>query len=427
MRTRMAGIVVCVSLLGLLTSGALGEADSARETSSAEGKVFKLQYEAVPGGDGSGVSWRGGREERISKMPPGVDAKSATSVELDLRGVGFGRRSAVVVPSKYALYVDTNGDGKFGEKERIDIKRNGSLVRVMRSERDYHYCIVNPIKLVSESGKGAAEFWIAMRIYAYRGGCHVMYGSATFAAGKVAFGDTEIRLAIYAPGMSAGFGEGVSLSGSGIPVGSQLLLDVNDNGRFDRFAPYGMGPENRWLTRLVRLGGTYYELTVEKDGRSIRIAPTKPEVGKLSLPAHVESASVIGAEFATIVASGDKDVELPAGRYSIYEYRYNKNGTHLSARDGEGKVTFEIKAGQTGSFRVGAPLRVGVSHNACSDRASRADRRPREIRFAFEPQDCEGRQITNMGSVLNRRPPAPRLTILDKRGKRVLDAAFTYG
>ncbi len=427
MRILIAVLAVGVVLSAPYGSTALAEADQA-------GSVFKLQREPLPVSRAGEVPMKGYGISPITEMPPGIDAVEAMGTKVKLGMAGLDRLWVVLAKSSRKqkrhdrLYVDTNGDGRFERAECYDITRTKKPVRVLRSERQYHYVEVTPIKLVGK--QGASPYWIGLLTYQYERGAYIRCGSVTCATGKVRFGDKDLRLAIYEPSLSGRFDRGIDLPGEeagGMGSCCQLLLDANGNGQFDRLNLRDMGFENRWLTRLVRIGGTYYELKVAADGGSIRITPSKPKVGTLKIPEHVGSASVIGPAFATIVTSKDKQLELPAGTYAVHRYEYRRGSDTLHAAGLKEEGQFEIKAGQTASFRAGAPLRLGVicRSDAPNTQGSR-NLAPKNVRISMALEDCAGRRVQDLRTGTGR-PPAPRLKIVGPTGKTVLDAAFKYG
>jgi len=431
--------MITILAAGVLICGLCGSVGMAAAVPPGEGgKVFPLKRQPLPDASHQRLSFSYHNLESMRNVLPGIDGVAAMGTELDLSQAGLGRRQIVLVKNddqlkhRDRLYVDANGNQRFDPDECYDISRTKDPVRVERSSSNRHYSTVCPVKLTGGKGGPTSTQWIALRAIQYdeqraRIGC----APVTCAMGEVQFGERKTLLGIC----SASHGlipldRGVELAdgddGGGVRMGCQLLLDASGNGQFDRLTLQDMGLENRWLTRLVRSKGVYYALSVAPGGESIRITPTKPKVGKLKIPAEIESASVVGPEMAAIVVSDDKEIELPAGRYSILQYRYLKDGARLRVSGGSPRGVFEVKADQTNTFRVGAPLGLGVTYQSTSPSRD-ATRRPSQLRFVFKVTDCVGRGIVDCRSSRGNRPPAPRLKIVDQGGKTVLDAAFRYG
>ena len=430
--------IIAMLASGVLICGLCGSVGMAAAGPPGEGgKVFPLKRQPLPDASRQRLRFSYQSLELMKDVLPGIEVQAAIGRELDLSQAGLGRRQVVLVKSDRQLkrcdrlYVDANGNKRFESDECYDISRTKAPVRVERSSSNYHYSMVCPVKLVGGKDAPASAYWIALRAIQYDRLGHLGYAPLTCAMGEVQFGDRKTLLGICSASQGlVPLDRGVQPTrgddGGGVRVGCQLLLDASGNGQFDRLSLQDMGLENRWLTRLVRSKGVYYALNVAPGGESIRITPAKPKVGKLKIPDGIESASVVGPEMAAIVVSEDKEIELPAGRYEILQYRYLKNGARLRASGGSARGVFEVKADQTNTFRVGPPLGLEVASQPMSSSRD-ATRRPSELRFHIKLTDCVGREIADCRSSGGNRPPAPRLKIVDQGGETVLDASFRYG
>ncbi len=420
---RVSPIVVAALATAGLTAAAMAES----------GQVFKLERQPLPSEGAEGVSWMGTRLKKLDKTPSGVEAAEAEGGPMDIPGIDLGPRSLILTKSGKdkkrcdRLYVDGDGNGRMDKTECYDLTQSEGPVRVPYSERDYHYALVCPITLTTKAGQETVTHWLAVRVIQYRDSPHVSYGLADCVTGQVKIGDKTMRLALYDPSPAQEY-RPMRAEGAGRrrgTVGCQLMLDANGNGTFDGLRLWGTGGENRWLTRLIRLGKRYYELDVAKGGGSVRIAPATPELGTVKLPAGVWSSSVIGPEFAAAVRGSDKEIRLPAGQYAVDRYDYAKGGARLTASDRELKALFEVKPGQSATFRAGPPLTMRVDCYPYPHPAK--GRRPQSYRFQLALRDCAGREVSNASGLGGKRPPAPKLKIVDAKGKTVLDTAFEYG
>ncbi len=433
MKAMTMTLVTAVLICGLCGSVGLAAAEPPGEG----GKVFPLKRQPLPDANRQRLRFSYQGLEAVEDVLPGIEGVVGRGLDLDFSQIGLGRRQAVLVKSDDKLkrcdrlYIDANGNKRFDPDECYDISRTKDPVRVERSSANNHYCMICPVKLVGGKDAPASPHWFALRAIQYGPMGHLGCAPITCAMGEVAFGDRKTLLGICSVSRDlVPLGRGVQLTSGddegGVRVGCQLLLDASGNGQFDRLSLQDMGLENRWLTRLVRSRGVYYALSVAPGGESIRIASAKPKVGKLKIPDGIESASVVGPEMAAIVVSDDKEIELPAGRYEVLQYRYTKDGARLRASSGSARGVFEVKADQTNTFRVGAPLGLEVvSRPSFSSRD--ATRRPSQVRFRIKLTDCVGRAISDCRSSGGNRPPAPRLKIVDQGGETVLDASFRYG
>ena len=423
-----AGACVCA----LVASAALAEAEPAGKP----GKVFQLERKPLPDWDTRGARWQYEQLVPLKKMPAGIEAAKAQGGAMSF-GQEKPRRFQIVLARSSKggenadrLYVDANGNGEFEKGESHDLSHSGGPIQINRSSRRYRRITINPLELTLGEAGSEQPYWIALLIYDYAGQrqSHFRYTSATCVSGRVALGKKEFLLGVYDTGMTGRFdrcptfAEGKPDPRRRTPSPCQLLVDVDGNGQFNNLNFYGMGSENRWLTRYLRLGGAYYELKVDAAGRSIHVAPATPKLGTLKIPKEVQSASVVGPAFAAVVVGADKQIDVPAGDYAVYEYTYRQVGGSMRAYDREGSARLGVKAGQAASLAVGPPLTVKVD---CQSRGRGSASRQLGMDLALT--DCAGRRVVSVSDARGKRPPAPRFTIATQGGKPLLDAAFKYG
>lgn len=333
------------------------------------------------------------------------------------------------------LYVDTNGDGRFGKGECYDVSRSNGPVTVVKQEGRVPRFTIRPVKVVAKGATPGPPRWVILTGELSGQNSCLSWTPATCVAGQVRFGDKEVLLAIYSPGSDGvgRFDQRVRLPSAppGSPrrrmhTGCQVLFDADGNGRFDGVNISGAGPENQWLTRLLRLDGSYYEIAVGEKGQSVRITPAKPAVGILKIPPNVASASLVGPEFATSVSSQDEQVELPAGRYVVYQYTYRTRTGSLWAYDTQARAVLQVRPDQTHSLQLGPPLTFQITHAGVGD--TRRGTGPMwSVRLNLAVVDSAGRQIYDVRTSKNQRPPAPAFKIVDQAGKIVHKGAFEYG
>jgi len=439
MKGLVATLAAVVCAWGLGDSAALAEGGAA-------GQVFPLEFQPLPTKDLRGLrSTAGYFLEPIDEIPEGVEAVKAMSNDAALRrgwrppprGLPlFVRRRMVLARSNDKqegydrLYVDADGDGRFGSGECHSLSRTDAprLMMFRTSDggemtfREVGECRV---KVVGGLGTGGATVWVDVRVSLGQNRAYVRCTDVTCAMGKVRLGGRDIRLALYYRDSAKSLGRAVELPDRGargrkrgIQTGCQVLFDINGNGVFDDLDLSGIGPENRWLTRLIRFRGKYHELAVGQGGRSIRITPSKTKVGTLRIPDGLASASLVGPGFAMRVTNQDRQIELPVGRYVVMAYACQTTAGSLRVRDVMADAVVEIKPGQTTRLEVGAPLVMTVTQNRL-----RSD----SLRLALKVLDRAGRRVANVQTSNKQRPPPPRFKIVDAAGKTVLSDAFKYG
>jgi hypothetical protein len=280
-----------------------------------------LLLPGVPWSPGSG----GGGEEQAtlkyqvpSKWEYYLPAEAPIALATDKSGsqvipiAHAGGEGFVVEVDGAALAVDTNGDGKVDDKVRG---------------------VSGSVTLRGKSSEGA---------------------SFTYAARFVKVGAQWQ----YAPG-------GVM---SGKLCGHDIkLVDLNGNGRYDDFGAdamiVGRGNAGSFLSRVVSLGGTLYEVTVSATGDSITAKPFEGESGTLNVREGFKSE---GELLQAVVANarGDVSFELsdckkglvvPVGEYRIVAGAARKGSENVRIRAGNSKP-IAVASGAEASLQWGAPL-----------------------------------------------------------------------
>ncbi len=347
-----------------------------------------------------------------------------------------GRKIAVVLAKKASddtvydwLLVDANGDSRFDDAEQFHLRQGQKSVQIQHRQDDYLLAMVMPVAIGPVKGAKGSPRWLALHIYQHRGRPHIRVADVTLLTGKVAFGDVEVPIGITRadPKLKSEFRSVPEITDANrgkldFYVASQILFDANSNGRFEPTYFYDMGAENRWLTRLVRLGETWYELDIARDGASVRIQVVQPKLGKLTVPEGVAEVSIVGPEFATKwVDESQRDLILPVGGYYVYAYRYQHGGVSLYTRDTAAKAPFEIKAEETTRLDVGGPLGLTVD-------ASQGRGRSSTLHLQLNVLDQAGREVASLSSgKRHQRPPAPRFKIVNAAGKTIHSGKFEYG
>ncbi len=441
---QMAAILAAGIGLSAMGVGVLRAESDRSGKAGGPGIVFKLERQPLPAEDPKGLRSLGGAFLRpISELPSGIEAVDAVGKEFRFARARGGPRQIVIAKSsrqqkqRDRLYVDANGDGRFEPSECYDISRLGAPSRIITLRtaeggritlRLVSDCVV-ALKRTRE--KAGHPSWIKLEVYLGGGNAFIQCYEATCVVGQPRIGKRDVRIALYDALGSGRPDQGVKplkpgLFKQAIDTGGQLLIDRNGNGTFDEVNLRGIGPENRWLTRLLRLDGKYYQLDVALEELSARLTPSEPKLGTVSVPAHIESGSIIGREFATTVTGEDKRIRLPAGRYALSEYRYRTSGGSLTVRRGQCRTSLRIALGQTRSLQVGPPMELRLSQGWGRSKPGRG--RPADcVTLHIQLTDCAGRRIADLRNSKGERPDPPRFKIVDSTGRTVFSDAFKYG
>jgi len=442
LRTLVAAICVC--------GGGTSVQGNGPDKNESHGQVFPLKHQPLPADHRFWIAgWRACPKAQISQMPPGVEGVEAIGREIEWAGDIRERYQLLLVKSDREqkrhdrLYLDANGNGRYETGECYDITRSNGPVRLThlavsnggrglqpsKSKSDYCKIVVGPIKLSGKQGASVPAPWVGLRALRYPQAWYVSYANLTCTTGRVKLGGKSLRLGIYSPELPGRYNRCVRFPDTGGDQGRpvtldccRLLLDVNRNGRFD---VHGTTFEYRHLTRLVRHEGAYHALQVAEHGRSIRITPCEPKVGKLRIPDGITQASLIGPESARVARQAGQ-IELPAGRYIVSEYQYRSRVGSLRVCDYTAKGSFDINAGQVTALNAGPPLGLRITSSQ-RRRESGAGSPGYDVGLHLVAADCAGRQIAVVRTTAGGHPDPPQFKIVDATGKTVLSDAFRYG
>ena len=435
MRTHCSTVAACLSICGLIGSTAFGE-------TKQTGEVFKLEAQPLPEDTTSGFHWYYfGLSPLKGYRPAGVKGVELRAAKLQVWSDRTRHQLILAKSSKDKdrydrAYVDHNGDGRLDKDERYDLTRSHGIVQLEGQGSNRHEVHLRPVKLVHKGKDGESARWVALWL---RDQNHILAANVTSTAGNVRFGDKDVRLALFSRAMRSegGFAKAIEFPSKDLPEDrryvrtyAQVLFDANGNGKFDNLRLYDTGPENQWLTRLVRVNDAYYAIQADKDGLSVRITPAKPKVGTLTVPDHVDSLIVLGPEFAGTSSGKDKKIELPAGMYVVYQYNLKTPKGTLSVGDRRADAVFEIRPGKETRIETGPPLAIAVSHSWMRMRrvvGKAESQRSEQLQLQLVVKDCAGREVTGVNMSKGGRPPAPKFKVVDSKGKTVLDDAFKYG
>ena len=442
MRTLMVGACACVLAVGA-GSVTAGQADRA----GAPAQVFPLEVQPLP------VDWSLsylGRKtlelQPVEKRLPGVEGADMMGSAILLGRGADGRYEVVATRSGRhgrfwdRLYVDADGNGRFAAAECYDLTLSGGPVSSQNVIPGSMSAAVHAVKLIPRPGTSWSPCWVTLRAWqSSRHGLRAAVSDITWAQGRVTIGGRTVRLGVWG-NLTGRFDRRVELpdsvaSDSGppptIPEACQLMLDIDGNGRFDELRTFYVRSEHRWLTRLIRFDGAYYEVQVASDGRSVRIAPAVARVGTLALPADVESATLTGPEFAAFITNQDKRAELPAGRYSVDACIYRTSGVKVWVGGRTPEAVIEIKPDRADPLRVGPPFEMRVTCKPArpTDASLSLPGPPgqQEMAISLSLFDRAGRRVRGLEDAYGKRPPPPRFRIVDQAGKTVLNEAFEYG
>jgi hypothetical protein len=310
------------------------------------------------------------------------------------------RRMVMDKERKYGLYdtlyFDSDGDGNLSDETKT------------KGRQTSQYEVEFPgVRMTFDGEDGPVTYHLNLRFYSYDSNSTYMYAySGGWYEGTVQLGDKEIRC---------------------------ILIDYNCNGTFDdksdnfnndRIRTGPTEPTNEsYVGNFVELDDTLYRLSVARDGAFVEFtpAPHVPYV-QVTMPETITSFSAGGVNGMFRRTVEDGRVKLPEGKYRIHSWAIEQSDEKgvkwtLRASGGNGsKCDFIVGSGQQTHLDIGEPifsyLKAPLRNN----------------QYYFN-QELKGRfeERISLEKDGNRRPPAPRIQVVNKTGE--YDRTFTleYG
>jgi hypothetical protein len=146
------------------------------------------------------------------------------------------------------------------------------------------------------------------------------------------------------------------------------LIDQNNNGRYDDFGVDAMivgdGDSAAFLSRVVNLGGSLFELGVSADGFEVAATPYSGPAGTLDIRKNFDTQGKLSS-FVVQSAKGDASFDLaaaapggvlvPAGEYTLKTGVIGTGNEKAQITPGR-MAPFTVKAGETTAPAWGGPL-----------------------------------------------------------------------
>ncbi len=208
------------------------------------------------------------------------------------------------------------------------------------------------------------------------------------------------------------------------------LADGNFNGRYNDFGERGAGDtlgiantqdgksgmECLPLAKVMRLGGEYFQVSVDSDGKEIRLTGEQKQLGILDLKGDVELT--ITSPMGTYKLKGGKKWKLPAGTYEVEKVvlhaidKENKNWTLW----GRGGKEFTLTAGKTTTRHYGPPLAVWPE----------VREKGRKVLICFTLTGQGGELYIPIAEKDGQGFSAPEYKVVDEKGKVLTSGKFAF-
>jgi hypothetical protein len=254
------------------------------------------------------------------------------------------------------LYLDTDGDGLFSdEKEYI-----GTWLSIFRLTMTYLFGPVSARhgNTVTKAGQFYTECSDGERI---------TFRPAFYRRGKIVLEGKSYQIALIDTDFNGRYNEYFAppIAGSRDPQCDVFAIDLDGNSKFNFDKP--AVSEIMPLGRLIKIDGQYYSMDVAEDGSTIKFRKAKPQFGTLSLEGKEAKLALWSDAVHQRVSGSNSRWLLPAGKYSVVQLELAEKDSEgnrwtfdtIKSRAWAGELgDFEIRPGQTTSFRIGPPFQV---------------------------------------------------------------------
>lgn len=311
------------------------------------------------------------------------------------------------------LYLDTNGDGLLSdEKEYV-----GTWLSLFRLTNTYQF---GPVWTVhGDTGTGAGAFHAQCS-----DGRWLVFYPALYREGQVVLEGKAYRIAVVDSDFDGRYNKSFvpPAENSRQPGCDVFAIDLNANSKFD----YGEPGESEImpLSRLVRVNQDYYSIHVAEDGGTVEFRRAEPAFGVLDVGGEEVQLSLWSDAARQRLTGSGRQWRLPAGRYAVVSLELTETDsagnrwTFKTGKAGTGKLgDFEIRPGESTSFRIGPPFRIRTSMERSGENAL--------VGFYLEGQAGE---LYIPGATRNGKTvPEPEFKIINSSEQVVGSGRFKYG
>jgi len=397
-------------------------ATGASEPDSVAPVVTKAELRSMPA---MGVDWTGylalqRRDTTLARPAELREVPADAPKEPVYFGVRVGDRDIPGVTYRSTgggraikLYLDTNGDGLLSdEKEYV-----GTWLSVFRLTSTYQFGPVWTAQGDVRAGAGAFHAQCS-------DGRWLVFYPAFYREGQVVLDGKTYRIAVVDSDFDGRYNKSfVPPAENSRQAGCDVFaIDLNGSSKFD----YGEPGESEImpLSRLVRVNQDYYRIHVAEDGSTVEFRRAEPAFGMLDVGGEEVQLSLWSdAARQRLTGSGGR-WRLPAGRYAVVSLELTETDsagnrwTFKTSKAGTGKLgDFQIRPGESTSFRIGPPFQIRTSMERSGENAL--------VGFYLEGQ--AGELYIPGGTRNGTTVPEPEFKIINSSEQVVGSGRFKYG
>jgi hypothetical protein len=292
------------------------------------------------------------------------------------------------------VFIDSNGNGRLDDERAIEA-----------ASVDRYSAHFEPARLVFQGEDGPITYHLLLRFMRYDDGdAQAMAQSGCTYSGRI------------------------NVAGKKQLV---TLVDANVNGTFNDRAPNpaecdailidGDKAGQRYLGKLLEIGGELFAIEVAQDGAFIKVAPAKAvALGRVRVPETISEFIAVGEPGHFIRQPTKGEFSLPAGQYRVHRWSIDRKDDKGAAWKLTGSgfsefASFEVKADGTAAPDVGEPALAALTMTENKSGAA----------FSLRLKGRLGESIELLKG--KERPPPPRLHLAGAGGTFRATNSFEYG
>ncbi len=260
--------------------------------------------------------------------------------------------------SKSKLYLDTDADGCLSDEKSFTPK---TIKKRLFGPVDYHRFGPVSVKFEQAAEKFAQQIYVFTRDSYMR---RLILGPAVYRKGKILLDNNIYEVTVIDGNFDGKYDKLFSPPVERIyqPGCDSFAIDLNRNGKLD--FNYYHHSELMPLSRMVKVGNSYYSINVAESGESIELNKIRPDLGTLDLGNANVKLKLWSDTAQQYIFNFKNSVQIPAGRYQAFFVELSlidseKNTCNFTSYTNTGTLgNFEISKNQTTSFKIGPPFKI---------------------------------------------------------------------
>lgn len=259
---------------------------------------------------------------------------------------------------KSELYLDTDADGCLSDEKGFTSK---AIKRRLFGPVDYHRFGPVSVKFGQAGGKLNQQIFVFTNDNYMR---HLVLCPAVYRKGKVLLDNNIYEVTLIDGNFDGKYDKLFSPPVERIyrPGCDSFAIDLNRNGRLD--INYYNHSELMPLSRMVKVGNSYYSINVAESGQSLELNKIHPELGTLDLGNANVKLKLWSDAAQQYIYNFKNKIQIPAGRYQAFFIELSqtdseRNIYNFTSYSSPGTLrNFEISSNGTTSFEIGPPFKI---------------------------------------------------------------------